>query len=158
MCPSLSLCLSGIVLWYLPQKALLYPQPHNCFMKMKVFGVSVQEAVGYEPCTTSLPSLCSVVAGWNGVEAEWGTGKQEKCRSSLRLISTSWSMQLQPLSLLSAPQTASTMSQCRPLTASCSYQANQVDKPRGTEGRSFRMSCVYYLDIAKPGANCFLKK
>lgn len=58
-------------------------------MKKKVFGFSVQEAVGYEPHTTSLPSLCSVIAGWNGVEVEWETGKQKKCRSSLLLVTTS---------------------------------------------------------------------
>lgn len=50
-------------------------------MKKQVFGVSVQEAVGYEPHTTPLPCLCSAIAGWNGVEVEWETGKQRKCRS-----------------------------------------------------------------------------
>lgn len=58
-------------------------------MMRQVFGISVQEAIGYEPQTTPPPSLGSAVAGGNGVEVEWETGEQRKFRSSLLLITTS---------------------------------------------------------------------
>lgn len=58
-------------------------------MKKQVFGISVQEAIEYEPQTTPPPSLCSAIAGGNGVEVEWETGEQRKFRSSLLLITTS---------------------------------------------------------------------
>lgn len=113
-------------------------------VKHTVSEFAMQGAVGHNNCMKLfLPALCTFRLEGMGRRLK-ETGKQRKSRSTL-LLATSLLIQLQDsLSLLSAPQTASTPRQCQPphrLLAP--IQANQVDKAPGKQKEDLLGQAVF---------------